>query len=172
MPNLNRSEAEDGLAIVQLVLPSGHLTIFDAPDRETVEQYRWYANINPAGNVHVRGTRRGAGTGALVLLHRLLLDAPPGALVDHVNGDGLDNRRANLRLATNTQNCANRRLPRQYKGVGWDSERGQWRARITIGRRTRSLGRFVDPWDAAQAYNAAALEAWGEFAYLNERVVA
>lgn len=90
--------------------------------------------------------------------------------VDHVNGDGLDNRRANLRQATRGQNMANRRTPRTnrsgFKGVA-KHRSGRWQARIWHERRMRSLGLFATPEDAARAYDAAAKELFGEFARPN-----
>ncbi|HUR07040.1 MAG TPA: HNH endonuclease, partial [Nonomuraea sp.] len=107
-----------------------------------------------------------------ISLHRLLCNAQPGQQVDHRNGDGLDNRRSNLRLCTRSQNIGNARTPRTntsgYKGVYFERARGLWCAEIWFNMRKRRLGRFADPKDAARAYNAAALEQWGEFARINE----
>lgn len=109
-------------------------------------------------------------------LHRLILGAPQGLEVDHLSGDGLDNRRANLRLATQSQNSANSWKPRradgaattsQYKGVSWDRTRDRWQAKVTIHGVCRNLGRYDDEAEAARAYDAAALSAWGDFARVN-----
>lgn len=103
-------------------------------------------------------------------LHRTLLGEPSGE-VDHRNGDGLDNRRDNLRLAPHRLNLANARpqLGRssRFKGVSLYRKAGDWEAYITVAGRKRHLGRFTDETDAARAYNAAATAAWGEFARLN-----
>jgi hypothetical protein len=108
----------------------------------------------------------------MIRLHRLLMNPGPGEQVDHRNHNGLDNRRENLRLATAAQNAANARPKRNrpgYKGVNWHKRNQKWRAYITVDRKYIHLGVFEDPWEAAQAYNTAALEAWGEFACLNEK---
>lgn len=104
--------------------------------------------------------------------HRVLLGVTdPKILVDHRNGDGLDCRRGNMRLATYAQNCANSRVRATsmtgFKGVRSDSRRpGLWRA--AIGKRpTKYLGWFKTPEDAARAYDKAARERWGEFALCN-----
>lgn len=90
---------------------------------------------------------------------------------DHINRNGLDNRRINLRAATAFQNLGNQALRSTnksgYKGVNWNRLRRKWQGSIKIHGRSRHLGMFTDPVDAARAYNAAALEAWGEFAWLN-----
>jgi len=102
-----------------------------------------------------------------VSMHTLLTGWPR---VDHINGDGLDNRRANLRAATSSQNSANSRLATTntsgYKGVTYFRRTGRWRAYLG-GHRQRHLGYFDTPEEAARAYDAAALARWGTFARLN-----
>lgn len=91
--------------------------------------------------------------------------------VDHINGDGLDNRRANLRIVTPTQNNWNRRFRKtgrsKYTGVTWDGRRGKWRADIYENRRKIFLGHFAEEEEAARAFDSAAKEKRGEFAVLN-----
>ena len=110
-------------------------------------------------------------------MHRQLLRPPSTLLSDHVNGDGLDNRRGNLRVATSSQNGANGDYPKfggksrsKYRGV----RRGPyaWMAHISTGdrqkyHRQKYLGSFKSEEDAARAYNEAALKQFGEFARLN-----
>lgn len=109
-----------------------------------------------------------------VYMHRLIIGAGPRDYVDHINGDGLDNRRINLRLATPSQNSANRAgdnrkagVTSVYKGVSWNKTKNKWAAYIHVSGKTRSLGAYVDELDAARAYDKAAAETWGEFARLN-----
>jgi hypothetical protein len=101
-------------------------------------------------------------------LHTFLTGWP---LVDHRNGNGLDNRRANLRPATPGQNNANARRSRLntsgFKGVSLHAHSGLWRAYITADGKTRHLGYFHSPEDGARAYDAAAIELFGEFARPN-----
>lgn len=107
-------------------------------------------------------------------LHRFLLNAPAGVMVDHRNGDKLDNRRGNLRLCTNSQNQANRQVVRgasPFKGVTWQRRpdgRGFWNAKLIVNGVVSYLGRHDTDVEAAAAYNAAAIEAFGEFAHLND----
>jgi hypothetical protein len=150
-------------------LAGGHVLLIDAEDWTQFCKYTWQALQAPNGNTFYA---RGKVAGKPEYLHRLLMDAPADKDVDHRNGEGLDNRRGNLRLCTESQNLGNSRIrvdnTSGYKGVHRFC--GRWRARIALNGKRRSLGMFADPWEAAQAYNRAALEQWGEFALLNERI--
>jgi hypothetical protein len=92
-------------------------------------------------------------------------------MTDHINHDGLDNRRSNLRPVTPAQSAANRRpqigSSSRYKGVQWSTRGRKWSAVINVAGRRRYLGLFVDEEEAALAYNAAVLEAYGDYAWLN-----
>ena len=103
------------------------------------------------------------------LLHRFLMDAPDDMQVDHINGDKLDCRKANLRLATDLQNRHNTPPHRDcvsgFKGVSFNGKR--WRARIYAQGKQRALGYFDTLEEAARVYDAAAKELYGEFAWLN-----
>lgn len=105
------------------------------------------------------------------LLHRLIMSPPEGAFVDHKNGNTLDNRRENLRLATHAQNMHNRRRnaksTSQYKGVSLHNQTGKWIVHIKIGPKVKHVGLFADETTAAEAYDQAAREAFGAFACVN-----
>jgi hypothetical protein len=123
----------------------------------------WQALVAKGKVYAVHNCKQGS-KGKSLLLHRFLLEAPGGLQVDHINGDGLDNRRSNLRLATRSQNQANRKLgKRGMKGVGWHTEKRKWRAYIS----TRHIGYFDDLGDALAAYDLAAVKLFGEYAQLN-----
>lgn len=152
---------------VEIPLRPDGVAIIDKVDADLVAGFVWRRNPT-TGYVW---TERGKLT---LYLHRLIAGAGPSEVVDHANGDQLDNRGANLRIATRSQNGANRGPDRRkygttsdYKGVSWDKRRKKWSAYVHVNGRTRGLGRFDDEHEAARAYNAAALEAWGEFARLN-----
>lgn len=117
-----------------------------------------------------------SGRGYVILgsrsLHRLLTQAPPGMVVDHINGDRLDNRLCNLRVCTQAQNLANGRSHRdsasKYRGVSWRPKESSWRAQISVGgQRSRFLGQWATEEDAALAYDQAAREQYGKYARLN-----
>lgn len=151
--------------------PAGRVALVDDEDYELVRAYRWYIKEVARGD-RVRIQSYAAantwreGRRTRIMMHRLITGY---LLVDHINHNGLDNRRANLRPATASQNGANAR-PRaggtsQFKGVCWRPRYGKWQARI--GRAGRNLGSFATEEEAARAYDAAARELWGEFARLN-----
>lgn len=118
--------------------------------------HAWYARNDAVGLMHREVARR-AGLDIL------------GLEVDHINGDGLDNRRKNLRAATKSQNRANQTRKvagktSKYKGVSWSRDRRKWRADIKVDGKRKNLGRFDTQEEARDAYNKAAQEAFGEFA--------
>lgn len=107
-------------------------------------------------------------------LHRLVMDAPQGSQVDHIDGNVLDCRRANLRLASHAQNQRNSRIYRNnrsgFKGVSRYKRTGKWQACIKVDNKLRHLGYFPNPKEAAAAYDKAARELHGEFALTNEEL--
>lgn len=108
-----------------------------------------------------------------IKMHRLIMDVnDPSIQIDHINGNKLDNRKANLRLCTNQQNCRNvtKRTNNKsgYKGVVWHKASNKWLAKITVNKIVKYLGIFENKDMAAKAYNNAAIKYFGEFALLNE----
>ena len=145
--------------MAKIQLTNGGIALIDDEDLERVTRHRWYRWHHPGGPVYVRRTGDKLG------LHNFVTGAKG---VDHINGNGLDNRRSNLRVCTQAENQQNRRqnLTRRssrYKGVSWDKARNRWTAQICA----KSLGRFTDEEDAARAYDDAARRRFGEFARLN-----
>jgi hypothetical protein len=151
---------------VEIPLTQGKVTIIDDGDDALVSGHRWCARRTKCGDGNrVKWYAVSSRGGRTIYMHRLLM-GEPASEVDHRDGDGLNNQRTNLRLASRQQNQVNSG-PRsgRFKGVRWKANR--WQAEIKINYRLIYLGRFVDEEDAARAYDAAAFEAWGEFAYLN-----
>jgi hypothetical protein len=105
-------------------------------------------------------------------MHREIAGPGPGQVVDHINHDGLDNRRCNLRVCSHAENVRNQRgqygRSSRYKGVSRDRRLGKWRAQIWHNGKHTYLGLHDSETAAAEAYNAKARELFGEFAYLNE----
>lgn len=148
--------------MVTIELSQGKLAIIDAADAPRVERIKWYASRTPRGYWYAMHGRK-----PKLLLHRFILDAPDGLFVDHINGDGLDNRRANLRLATPRENTINSRPRKALKGV-WAQPNGKSVAALTVHGRKVYLGVFDTAEQAACAYDEAARRFFGRFARLND----
>ena len=156
----------------EIPLTQGKVAIVSDCDYEWLSQYKWQAMRGYKETFYAaHAVRPKVGKRGYIYMHRLILDAPDGMQVDHVNGDGLDNRRQNLRLATNAENRRNTRIAANNtsgcKGVCWDKVEKKWIAQIGINGRTRRIGRFDFLLDAALAYDRAAMAHYGEFANVN-----
>jgi hypothetical protein len=147
--------------MAEVSLSGGGVALVDDIDLQAVLPYTWHAR-----RADHRTYAYGKVNGRPTFMHRLITGELSMA-VDHVNGDGLDNRRANLRLATNGQNRANSRptAASGFKGVSRSGNR--WRAYGMKHRQQTYLGSFASAEEAARAYDAWAIEAHGEFARLN-----
>ena len=152
-------------------LTQGYEAIVDATDLHLVAGHNWTAlRRSRSRTVYAyRAVSIGGGKQRNVLLHRVLLSAPSNKQVDHISGDGLDNRRSNLRLATNTENSRNQPVRKSntsgFKGADFHKAVGLWRARIRCdGNRRVHLGYFATPEEAHAAYCVAARKLHGEFA--------
>jgi len=150
----------------RILLTQGFETLVDDADFSFLNQWKWYANrVNERGTIYAVRTDKSAGKPKKIYLHRLLLTT--SKFVDHVDGNTLDNRRANLREASNAQNQHNRGKSRRnssgYKGVSFHKRDNKWQAKINIKGKAKFLGYFDNPVLASQAYEAKACEIHGEF---------
>lgn len=147
-------------------LSRGLMAKIDPEDGPLVGSYKWSANETVPGRFYAQADNP---DGRAVYLHRLIVDAPADVLVDHRNGDTLDCRRKNLRLATTAQNRWNSHRQRSTTGyIGVVMRPGfRYQAKIMHAKRFLHLGYFDTPEEAASVYDAKALELRGEFAVLN-----
>lgn len=156
-------------------LTQGKVAFVDDADFVRVSQFKWHAFKNQGGKWYARSTSLARQIGKSIWMHRLIVRAKDEQQVDHRDGNGLNNRRKNLRCASNAQNAYNMALrPNSlsgYKGVSRYSSHnrytGEWVASIKHNGKKLYLGKFIDPKDAALAYDAKAKELFGEFAWLN-----
>lgn len=153
--------------VVEIPLANGRgVALVDAPDAPVVAEHPWC--LMATDGQRYAFTKIGRRS---TVMHRLILDPPRGVYVDHINRDGLDNRRANLRLATASQNAANTRMrctnTSGYRGIAFT--KGAWQ--VVIGRRASGapgyVGRYPTAEEAARAYDDVARVYFGEFATLN-----
>ena len=150
-------------------LTQGFFAIVDEQDYESLSQFKWTVKINPTNTYAYR-----KDGGKTIHMHRVVLEAKHEEICDHINGNGIDNRRKNLRLCTMSQNMANSKLGAQntsgYKGLL--RRNGRWVARIcfkTNGKKnSKWLGTFNTKRDAAIAYNTALRKIHGSYARLNK----
>lgn len=147
-------------------LSRGYVTIVSPEDASHLVDQSWHAMITRGGHVYAR--RSGKKTARIpetLLLHRVILSPLAGMVADHASRNTLDNTRDNLRVASREENNRNRIGNRKghFKGVSLDPRSGLFSARIA----GRFIGSFATASDAAHAYDAAAIEAWGEFARPN-----
>lgn len=144
--------------IARIPLTQGQVAIIDPADAPIVDAWNWFA-VNRGGAWYVqRGVRR-QGKQFSIFLHRQITDAPKGVFVDHINGDPLDNRRANLRFVTQAENMRNQRLRSDstsgLKGAHWNKAAKRWASEI----RTKEKRLFLGFFDTAEAAHAAYCEA-------------
>jgi len=167
-PNFHPSRAAKAQNRTPRLIPltRGLFTIVDTKDYPSLSQYTWFAEGTPKNYYAVRKEN-----GKSIKMHRQITNAPDHLVVDHIDHNGLNNRRSNLRLATFTQNCQNqRRLSHKtskYKGVHWHKKNKKWAAQIASNKKTYRLGYFTNEIDAAHAYDRAAQKYHGDFASLN-----
>lgn len=156
----------------RIPLTRGKFAIVDDEDFEWLSKKSWYAFFN--GWIFYAATNKSIKidkTRKTFLMHRIILNPLAEMQIDHKNGNGLDNRRNNLRICIQEENNRNKIGKSHssiYKGVTWDKNRNCWKAAISKQNKIINLGRFKDEKEAAFAYNFMAVKLGGEFAYLNE----
>ena len=156
-------------------LTDGKEVLVDDEDAPALELWAWSFITKKSGGGYAYRDVKHPTTRKRTrkLMHREIMNAPKGLLVDHIDGNGLNNQRSNLRLVTPTQNKQNQTASRKdkksgFKGVSWCPSKNSWRVSITVNGVNRTLGYFKDIQLGKEAYNRAALEAFGVYARVNE----
>lgn len=160
---------------IEIMMNRGLVALVSPEDVEVINRHRWSANNKSRKAYAIRQVHRcmcpetGKQRFTTIYMHRVIIGAQPGQIVDHINGNSLDNRRENLRIATASQNAANKHPTRPaasgFRGV-YSATKG-WRAEVRVENRVIRCGTYTTPIAAAMAYDFAARQHFGEFAVLN-----
>jgi hypothetical protein len=156
----------------EIQLTQGKVAIVDDEDYDYLNQWKWFAN-NMNGKFYVKKkitVSKNKQTD--IYMHRFIMKPNKGMVIDHLDGNTLNNQKNNLRICTHAENMRNSKIPINnksgYKGVSYQENRNTYRAQIKFNNKTINIGDFIDPIDAARAYNEVALKYHGEFAHINK----
>jgi hypothetical protein len=145
----------------KIKLTQNKYTLVDDEDYDYLNQWNWHCSNN---NYAVRTDNKLKKT---IYMHRVIINSPDKLSTDHINGNGLDNRKENLRVCTQTQNNGNRKLNKNstsgIKGISWNKINKKWKARISTKGKRKHLGYFKNKNDAKKAYTKVAKNYFGEF---------
>jgi hypothetical protein len=165
--------ARYGYPFRRIPLTMGKFAIVDPEDYEHLSRYKWYVTKNGNTFYAKRNTsRKNIKNSLTCYMHRHIIKVPPGFVIDHINHNGLDNRKVNLRIATRAQNNRHTKKTKNkfrsnYKGIYWHNRDRAWEVRITADGKRRHFGCYKDEIEAAKAYDHAAKIYHGSFAGLN-----
>lgn len=155
--------------IKKIPLTQGKYAIINEEDFDLVSKYKWHFFARKyAGRDYIENGKK-----KKMSMHRLITNFPIGCEIDHINGNGLDNRRSNLRISTHKENICNRAFLNKnnttgYRGVTWSKEKNKYAAQITVDYRHKCLGYFDRAIDAAKMVNGALVKYHKNFACLNK----
>ena len=151
----------------RIPLSQGKYALVDIEDFQELNKWKWHVGNRGYAVRHLKDSNR-----IKIFMHRVIIDAPIGKEVDHINQDRLDNRKDNLRVCTRQENLMNQKMSKintsGYKGVSYYKKDNRYESRIGFNNKVIYLGRFHTGQDAAIAYNVAAKNYYGEFARLNQ----
>lgn len=141
--------------VIQVPLSRGLFALIDAADEHLLGGKKWSAGGTPP-RLYAYRNEWIDGKKVRVYLHRRIAGTPPKMATDHISGETLDCRRANLRICTQRENSLNRRTLRGrsgYRGVGWCERDSRWRAQMVLDRKIVNIGSFAEAREAALAFD-------------------
>jgi|TARA_R110000824_G_scaffold14877_1_gene63025 hypothetical protein len=158
-----------------------HEVLVDDEDYDHLNEHKWHVHKTIEGTFYAvrKSPIDSNGKQSSIFIHRGITNAPKGMVVDHINGNPLDNRKENLRVCTTAENCRNRGKSKNnksgYKGVSYHKKakhmineyKSPWQSMIVFNRKLMCLGMYKTKEEAARAYDQKAIELFGEFALLN-----
>lgn len=144
-------------------MKNGSVCLFDIEDYDKIKEYHWHQNSDGYAVCNIQRDNQWF----TILMHRLVMDAPDGVEIDHIHGNTLDNRKAELRIVTQSDNKKNRAMYTNnksgYKGVSWNAPKQKWVANIQCDGQQFYLGAFSSSYDAHVCYEKAAKELFGAY---------
>ena len=156
----------------EIQLTQGKVAIVDDEDYDYLMQWKWYVCNKRYKFYAVRNIPISNNKQTIISMHRLIMKPDKGMVIDHLDGNPLNNQKNNLRICTHSDNMRNCKISIKntsgYKGVSFLKKKNTYKSAIKFNKKTIYLGLFTNPVDAARAYNAAALKYHGEFAHLNK----
>lgn len=154
----------------KIALTKNKFAIVDDSDYDFLNKWKWHINSTRGKYYAVRNIKLKNGKRSLVKMHRLIMDTSIGMEVDHIDGDGLNNQRKNLRNCTKFENAKNRLIGKNnksgFKGVSWNKQKKKWHAYISCNKKLMSLGFFSTKEDAYKSYCDACTKYHREFSKL------
>lgn len=154
----------------EIMVGNGLSAQVDDEDYGWLNQYKWHLGTKKCGTQYAIRHLYINGKRSTITMHQDILKTPKGMCTDHINGNGLDNQKRNIRICTPSENCMNRKPQggtSKYKGVSLHSIGGRWKCRIKTKGKIYNLGHYDSEEEAARKYNEVASSMFGKFARLN-----
>lgn len=140
----------------EIPLTKGKVAIVSDEDYEELSKYNWHAKVGNKTFYAMRSIKTGVNKQKNIFMHRVIMQTPKDMVTDHIDGNGLNNQRENLRLCTHSENLRNRKKNTNntsgYKGVCWNKVYKKWQAQLCFNSKVMNLGCFLEKEDAYKAY--------------------
>ena len=152
----------------KILLTQGKYAKVDNSDFDLLDGWSWCVLSGNNNKLYAkRAVPNGAGKQKFITMHSSIMKTPKGMEIDHIDGDGLNNQKSNLRICTHSENIKNRTKSKNnksgFKGVCWNKEKKKWKVYISSNKKLFHLGYFLDKEEAYKAYCDACLKYHGEF---------